>query len=170
MSTKYNYEKDIGYGPFKFDMSNSDVREILGEPETYFKPITVFPEEYIDEEVTYYLGNISTEDYANAENNNQIPSFTYFKSNVVEISIRNTNEEFVFEGINLFSKQRKNVMKKMEELEKNVFKNAESCYFPRAGIILPDIDFWKDQANITFVKSSYIKERLEYDGWEEISV
>ncbi len=166
---EYVYTPQVGYGPFQFGMQAHEVHALLGKPERVFDSFKSMPKEFLEKSDIPFLKDHFVEDYANSESNNEILGIKYDPSGVVKIRIRD-NKPFLYQGIDLFGRNRKTVVAALARLESMVYEDNESYYFPNSGIMSTKPKFWKDYGGIDFVKSAYIMKRLDYEDWTEADI
>ena len=166
MKADLKYSPQIGLGTFKFGMSREDVVGQLGQPqdEVLMADAAPWPDdvlEYVSDRVvlTYRAGKSAYQEYL------------LFKGELVEITLHNAATPVEFNGVDLFAKDRMNVIVNLLALEDSFFVNSEDLWFPKSGIIFSVPDCWGNDGDkaVSFRLTSYENQPLAFSDWEELT-
>lgn len=163
--TDLKYSPQIELGTFKFGMSREDVIGQLGSPqeEVLMADAAPWPDDvlqYVSDRVvlTYRAGKSAYQEYL------------FFQGELVEIALHNATNPVEFDGIDLFGKDRMEVITGLVALEDLFFANSEDLWFPKSGIIFSVPDYWGNDGDkaVTFRLTSYENQQLAFSDWEEL--
>ncbi len=167
---EYQFTPQVGYGPFRFGMSDKEVHAILGKPESVSSVLDHLDLKDFDKEERPLVKGHFGEDYSNGDQDNSRPSMSYDPSGLVEIRLRHKKGSLIFNGVELFAAKRQQVITDLAALETTVFEGREDYFFPQSGIYVTKPKYWKNMGAVVFVKSTYIMKRLEFDDWFETKI
>lgn len=163
--TQALFVPQVSYGDLRFDMTQAQVTEILGEPFGGDVLTERFP---YDKDDLKYVKGVSQSYFEKLGDQHGQTELTFLDDKLVAIQVLDSKGPLEFRGIDLFAKDRKAVLEALFEIDKDLYDDGETFMFGELGLIVVKPQFWKQYHYVRFIKSEYEFDRLDFRMWDEL--
>lgn len=159
----YDYSPGIGYGPLRFGMSAGEVRTLLGEPVSFRWPFEGIP---IDAETRRMTKDLRFMDFEQTPRSNAFPQVSFDKDKTVAFTLFDKKDPLLLGDINLFHRDREDVLRQLAALNEVYYDNGEAFFFPQSGICIPAKKYARTLPYIILIEPQHQLKRLDFSCYD----
>jgi hypothetical protein len=160
----------IGYGDLRFGMNLPEAKAVIG-PE---KKITEYKDQFwVVDETAEKLKDIVHVMFPEYGKNNKDIELTFKFGRLVSLHFVGSKGSLTYQGIDLFDKDRKQVLRQLYQHDKDTYHSGGLVFFGALGLVTPPPRLWGPASQgklryVDIVDSEYIFADLDYLGLDQL--
>ncbi len=96
------YTPNVGYGPIRFEMTPTEVKNVLGTPSAFRSPLDDIPLPDDDDDLRRHYEALRVMEFPDTRTNHRFPQISFYRDKLVSITLFDIQHPLIVDGINLF--------------------------------------------------------------------
>ena len=159
------FEPQKGYRDLRFGMSPVEVEKVLGPPTEEVNEWERF--DYDEEELEMLMGRIGRA-YNGYPPFHEKIDLEFKDDRLVSIYLQEAKQPVMIGDLDLYQKDRRAVMERLFELDKELYGTRSDAFFGNLGLIVAWPKKWKQTPVVEMVESEDFFESLAFQTYEDL--